>query len=224
MDVFTACPAKGCPAGPPTTANKSHAASRARHAPTPGRAVRSTSGRAIQPASWQRRSADKGRGISPGIHREWRNLGLPLSSPGYLQWPPKKTRPRSFPNPGPPRAATPLPPTSGALLVSLYTLSDFGAVSLLRGAVAAFGVRTYGIHVNGYVEPGVETGAGLRLWIARRAKDKATAPGKLDTRDERRGQQKLFVERQLLGVSQYSLVMKPLTKGFTDSKSSRFVP
>ncbi|WP_119461397.1 DUF4743 domain-containing protein [Rhodospirillaceae bacterium SYSU D60014] len=49
-------------------------------------------------------------------------------------------------------------------------------MTMERAAVAAFGVRTYGIHVNGYVE----TEEGLRLWVARRAKDKATAPGKLD--------------------------------------------
>lgn len=45
-----------------------------------------------------------------------------------------------------------------------------------RGAVSYFGVRAYGIHVNGFVRDG----SGLKLWIGRRARDKAVAPGKLD--------------------------------------------
>ena len=45
-----------------------------------------------------------------------------------------------------------------------------------RGAVPHFGVRSFGIHVNGVVEDP----AGARLWVARRALDKPTAPGKLD--------------------------------------------
>ena len=49
-----------------------------------------------------------------------------------------------------------------------------------RGAAPYFGVRGFGVHVNGYVgdpEGGLE---GLRLWVGKRAMDKATAPGKLD--------------------------------------------
>lgn len=53
-----------------------------------------------------------------------------------------------------------------------------------RAAIPAFGVRSYGIHVNGYVDArdgaGDGGGGGLRLWVARRAKDKPTDPGKLD--------------------------------------------
>jgi hypothetical protein len=45
-----------------------------------------------------------------------------------------------------------------------------------RGAVPDFGVRGFGVHLNGLVE----SPEGLKLWVARRAKDKATAPGKLD--------------------------------------------
>ncbi len=45
-----------------------------------------------------------------------------------------------------------------------------------RGAVALFGVRAFGIHVNGYVRHD----DGLKLWIGRRALDKAVEPGKLD--------------------------------------------
>ena len=45
-----------------------------------------------------------------------------------------------------------------------------------RAAVPAFGVRAYGLHVNGFTR----TGAGLRMWIARRARNKPTYPGLLD--------------------------------------------
>jgi len=44
-----------------------------------------------------------------------------------------------------------------------------------RGAVPFFGVRAYGVHINGYRRDG-----GLRLWIGRRAPDKRIAPDKLD--------------------------------------------
>jgi 8-oxo-dGTP pyrophosphatase MutT (NUDIX family) len=45
-----------------------------------------------------------------------------------------------------------------------------------RGAVSFFGIRSYGIHVNG-----VRSDAdGLKLWIGRRAGDKKVAPDKLD--------------------------------------------
>lgn len=45
-----------------------------------------------------------------------------------------------------------------------------------RGVVSLFGVRSYGVHVNGIIRDGGE----MRLWIAKRAVDKAVAPGKLD--------------------------------------------
>ncbi|CAA7624402.1 NUDIX hydrolase family protein [Magnetospirillum sp. UT-4] len=45
-----------------------------------------------------------------------------------------------------------------------------------RAHVALFGVRAYGIHVNGVVR----RADGLHLWIGKRAWDKAVAPGKLD--------------------------------------------
>lgn len=47
---------------------------------------------------------------------------------------------------------------------------------LERGAVPLFGTGGQGIHVNGFVRED----DGLHLWVGRRAKDKATAPGKLD--------------------------------------------
>jgi hypothetical protein len=45
-----------------------------------------------------------------------------------------------------------------------------------RGAVPFFGVRAYGVHLNGYRR---DDGA-LKLWIGRRAPDKRVAPNKLD--------------------------------------------
>jgi 8-oxo-dGTP pyrophosphatase MutT (NUDIX family) len=45
-----------------------------------------------------------------------------------------------------------------------------------RGAVPFFGVRAYGVHLNGYRRDGDE----YSLWIGRRASNKQVAPGKLD--------------------------------------------
>jgi 8-oxo-dGTP pyrophosphatase MutT (NUDIX family) len=45
-----------------------------------------------------------------------------------------------------------------------------------RAAVKRFGIRGRAAHLNGIVQ----TGRGLAMWIARRARDKATDPGKLD--------------------------------------------
>ncbi len=45
-----------------------------------------------------------------------------------------------------------------------------------RGAVPFFGVRAYGVHLNGYRR----AADGLQLWIGRRAPDKKVAPDKLD--------------------------------------------
>jgi hypothetical protein len=45
-----------------------------------------------------------------------------------------------------------------------------------RGVVPDLGLRAFGVHLNGLVD-GPE---GLKIWVARRARDKPTAPGKLD--------------------------------------------
>jgi hypothetical protein len=45
-----------------------------------------------------------------------------------------------------------------------------------RGAVPFFGVRAYGVHLNGYRRDGDR----YSLWIGRRDKNKQVAPGKLD--------------------------------------------
>lgn len=55
----------------------------------------------------------------------------------------------------------------------------FGAPARLlmeRAAVPMFGVRGYGVHLNGLVRVAGET----RMWIARRSRDRGVEPGKLD--------------------------------------------
>lgn len=45
-----------------------------------------------------------------------------------------------------------------------------------RAAVPAFGIRGFGVHMNGYVIKD----DGLHMWVGKRAKDKPTFPGMLD--------------------------------------------
>jgi 8-oxo-dGTP pyrophosphatase MutT (NUDIX family) len=45
-----------------------------------------------------------------------------------------------------------------------------------RGALPAFGIQAQGVHLNGLVS----RPDGVHLWVARRARDKALDPGKLD--------------------------------------------
>jgi len=57
--------------------------------------------------------------------------------------------------------------------------TDFYAPPLMqmeRAAVPLFGVRAYGVHINGFVGAGED----LKLWVGKRAANKQTAPGKLD--------------------------------------------
>ena len=57
--------------------------------------------------------------------------------------------------------------------------NSFGAKPIFhmeRAAVAYFGVRSYGVHINGLVKKT----DGIYIWIARRTKDKPFWPGKLD--------------------------------------------
>jgi hypothetical protein len=56
---------------------------------------------------------------------------------------------------------------------------SFSAPALMnmeRAAVPLFGVRGYGVHMNGVVG----AGADLRMWVAKRSLSKPTGPGKLD--------------------------------------------
>lgn len=57
--------------------------------------------------------------------------------------------------------------------------TGFAAPPLLaveRAAVPHFGLRAYGVHMNGFVRKA----DGIYMWIGRRAKDKHTYPGMLD--------------------------------------------
>jgi len=57
--------------------------------------------------------------------------------------------------------------------------TDYTAPALFemeRAAVPLFGVRGYGVHLNGYVE----RDDGLHMWIGRRSMTKPTGPGLLD--------------------------------------------
>lgn len=57
--------------------------------------------------------------------------------------------------------------------------TDFYATPLMqmeRAAVPLFGVRAYGVHINGFTGDD----ANLKLWVAKRSRTKQTAPGKLD--------------------------------------------
>lgn len=54
--------------------------------------------------------------------------------------------------------------------------SDRPLMTVDRGVVSLFGVRAFGVHVNGFVRDN----GRLKLWVAKRAVDKAVAPGKLD--------------------------------------------
>ncbi len=73
-------------------------------------------------------------------------------------------------------AAGDLPRLKGELFP---VLTGWGAPPLFgldRGAVQAFGVPAFGLHVNGFVR----VPDGIELWIGRRGRDRATAPGKFD--------------------------------------------
>jgi len=61
--------------------------------------------------------------------------------------------------------------------------TDFTAPPLLRmerAAIPRMGIRAYGIHMNGFVLDGTGINTGMKMWIARRARDKQTYPGMLD--------------------------------------------
>jgi hypothetical protein len=53
---------------------------------------------------------------------------------------------------------------------------DNPMLEMERAAVPLFGVRAFGIHLNGYVRSGTDT----LMWVARRSMSKPTYPGKLD--------------------------------------------
>jgi hypothetical protein len=67
-------------------------------------------------------------------------------------------------------------PRHGEIYAAKRRWSEPAAFTIDRRLVPAFGLRSYGVHVNGIVE----TGDGPRLWIATRADDRDVAPGQLD--------------------------------------------
>lgn len=76
--------------------------------------------------------------------------------------------------------------------------TDFYAAPLMqmeRAAVPLFGVRAYGVHINGFTGDG----ADLKLWVGKRSRTKQTAPGKLDH---------LVAGGQPLGISLMDNVVK----------------
>lgn len=64
----------------------------------------------------------------------------------------------------------------------LPVVSAYGEEPLFlleRAAVPCFGVKAYGVHVNGFLRS-EESGVPSHLWVARRSKQKSTWPGMLD--------------------------------------------
>ena len=54
--------------------------------------------------------------------------------------------------------------------------TDSPVMLIDRGAVPFFGIRAYGVHMNGFVRDGGD----LKMWIGRRARDRQVCPGMLD--------------------------------------------
>jgi isopentenyldiphosphate isomerase len=65
------------------------------------------------------------------------------------------------------------------LLPVVDTFTGQPALLMERAAVPWFGVKAYGVHVNGYVRDS-KTGEISHLWVAKRAKNKSTFPSMLD--------------------------------------------
>lgn len=55
--------------------------------------------------------------------------------------------------------------------------ADDAVAAVNRGAVPSFGLRSYGVHLNGWLR---RADGGINIWVGRRAMDKSVAPGKLD--------------------------------------------
>ncbi len=69
-----------------------------------------------------------------------------------------------------------LPPLRNELYPLVRRWAEEPLLLIDRCAAASFGIRTFGVHVNGIVQ-GAE---GLSVWAARRSSQKSTFPGKLD--------------------------------------------
>ena len=69
-----------------------------------------------------------------------------------------------------------LPPLRNELYPLVRHWGEEPLLLIERSAAQRFGIRTFGVHVNGIVQ-GVE---GLSIWAARRSSQKTAFPGKLD--------------------------------------------
>lgn len=69
-----------------------------------------------------------------------------------------------------------LPPPRGEDYAVVTRWGEEPLMLIDRGIVSAFGLHSYGVHLNGYVRDGDR----VKLWIGRRAPDKAVEPDKLD--------------------------------------------
>jgi 8-oxo-dGTP pyrophosphatase MutT (NUDIX family) len=69
-----------------------------------------------------------------------------------------------------------VPPLRGEMYPVLRTFGEEPVARLDRAAVRFFGVRSFGVHVNGYVR----RADGLRLWVGKRSADRASCPGQWD--------------------------------------------
>jgi len=70
-----------------------------------------------------------------------------------------------------------LPPIRGEIYPVALNFTDTPYFQLDRGAIAAFGVRAFGVHVNGFVR---NPDGSIDMWIARRAGDRMAYPDMLD--------------------------------------------
>ncbi|MBM3515889.1 MAG: DUF4743 domain-containing protein [Alphaproteobacteria bacterium] len=68
------------------------------------------------------------------------------------------------------------PKLHGELYAAKTSWSAPEAFRIDRSLVPGFGVRAYGVHINGYVR----TSKGLSLWVGHRALDRTVEPGKVD--------------------------------------------
>ncbi len=70
-----------------------------------------------------------------------------------------------------------LPPLRGELYPVAVTFWEEPFFQLDRCAIAAFGIRSFGVHVNGFSR---RPDGEFDMWIARRAEDRIAYPGMLD--------------------------------------------
>lgn len=69
-----------------------------------------------------------------------------------------------------------LPPLRGEAFALKRQWHHPAVMTLDRAVAGAFGMRGYGVHLNGYVRRGRD----LLIWVGKRSTDKVSSPGKLD--------------------------------------------